>query len=39
MSKWKSIKYFAAWVNVVPNTKITGGKVISSKHAKKEELR
>lgn len=30
MSQWKSSKHFAAWLNVVPNTKITGGKIISS---------
>ena len=31
MSKWKSAKHFAAWLNLTPNTKITGGKVFSSK--------
>jgi transposase len=36
MSKWKSAKHFAAWLNLVPNTKITGGKVISSKLQKKK---
>ncbi len=36
MSKWKSCKHFAAWLNLVPNTKITGGKVISSKMQKKK---
>ena len=35
MSKWKSSKHFAAWLNVVPNTKITGGKIISSKMQKR----
>lgn len=35
MSKWKSAKHFAAWLNLTPNTKITGGKVISSKLMKK----
>lgn len=35
-SKWKSAKHLAAWLNVVPNTKITGGKVISSKLQKKK---
>lgn len=33
--KWRSLKSFTAWLNVVPNTKITGGKVISSKVMKK----
>ena len=36
MSKWKSSKHFVAWLNVVPNTKITGGKIISSKMQKKK---
>lgn len=34
--KWKSSKCFTAWLNVVPNTKITGGKIISSKMMKKK---
>jgi len=29
--KWNGLKCFTAWLNVVPNTKITGGKIISSK--------
>lgn len=36
MDKWKSKKQFTAWLNVVPNTKITGGKIISSKMQKKK---
>ena len=36
MSKWKSNKHFSAWLNVAPNTKITGGKIISSKMQKKK---
>lgn len=36
MEKWKSGKHFAAWMNLVPNTKITGGKIISSKMQKKK---
>jgi transposase len=35
-SKWKGSKCFTAWLNVVPNTKITGGKIISSKKMKKK---
>jgi len=35
MRKWKSSKHFAAWLNLTPNTKITGGKIISSKMLKK----
>lgn len=36
MSKWKNNKHFSAWLNVAPNTKITGGKIISSKMQKKK---
>lgn len=36
MSKWKSEKHFSAWLNLTPNTKITGGKIISSKMMKKD---
>lgn len=36
MSKWKSNKHFSAWVNLAPNTKVTGGKIISSKMQKKK---
>ncbi len=36
MDKWKSAKHFSAWLNLVPNTKITGGKIISSKVMKKK---
>jgi transposase len=31
MTRWQSPKHFAAWLNLAPNTKITGGKVISSR--------
>jgi transposase len=31
MTLWKSAKQFAAWLNLAPNTKISGGKVLSSK--------
>ena len=30
MSRWKTVKHFAAWLGLCPNTKITGGKVIGS---------
>ena len=36
IGKWESKKHFAAWLNVAPNTKITGGKIISSKMQKKK---
>lgn len=37
-SKWKNPKTFCSWLNVCPNTKITGGKVISSKRQKKKNI-
>ena len=36
MNKWQNSKHYAAWLNVTPNTKITGGKIISSKMQKKK---
>lgn len=36
MTKWKSEKHFSAWMNLVPNTKITGGKIISSRMQKRK---
>jgi len=36
MSKWKSGKHMSAWLNLAPNTKVTGGKIISSKMQKKK---
>lgn len=38
MNKWQNSKHFSAWLNVAPNTKITGGKIISSKMQKKKNL-
>jgi transposase len=35
-TRWKSPKHFTAWLNLVPNTKITGGKIISSRMMKKK---
>lgn len=37
-TKWHSSKQFSAWLNLVPNTKITGGKIISSRMAKKKNI-
>ena len=37
MNKWASAKHFAAWLNLAPNTKITGGKIITSKMQKKKK--
>lgn len=36
MDNWSSAKHFAAWLNLSPNTKISGGRVISSKMEKKK---
>jgi transposase len=36
MSRWKNEKHFASWLGLAPNTKISGGKVISSKVPKKK---
>lgn len=36
VGKWPNEKHFAAWLNVAPNTKITGGKIISSKMQRKK---
>jgi len=31
MSRWKSAKHFASWLGLCPGTKVSGGKVLSSK--------
>lgn len=36
ISQWKSEKHFSAWLNLCPNTKISGGKIISSRIMKKK---
>ena len=36
MSKWKTEHHFTSWLGLTPNTKISGGKVISSKIRKKK---
>lgn len=36
MSKWKSAKHFSAWLNLTPNTKISGGKILSSRMTRKK---
>ncbi len=38
MSKWEDNKHITAWLNLAPNTKITGGKIISSKMQKKKNF-
>jgi transposase len=35
MSKWPSAKHFVSWLNLCPNNKISGGKMISSMLLKK----
>jgi transposase len=35
MSKWKNENYFTSWLGLTPNTKISGGKIISSRIMKK----
>ena len=36
LSKWEDAKHFISWLNLCPNNKITGGKVISSNLLKKK---
>lgn len=36
IKKWKTRRHFTSWLGLSPNTKITGGKVISSKIMKKK---
>ncbi|MGH7240011.1 MAG: IS110 family transposase, partial [Candidatus Saccharimonadales bacterium] len=36
MSKWPSAKHFVSRLNLCPNSKISGGKTISSRLAKKK---
>jgi transposase len=36
LSKWKNEHHFTSWLGLAPNTKISGGKVISSRIMKKK---
>lgn len=36
MTKWKNEHHFTSWLGLAPNTKISGGKVISSRIGKKK---
>ncbi|MFZ5977445.1 MAG: transposase [Bacteroidota bacterium] len=36
LSKWPSEKHFVSWLNLCPNNKISGGKLISSQMPKKK---
>jgi transposase len=35
MSKWKTKKHFASWLNLAPNNRISGGKLLKPKKSKK----
>lgn len=36
MSKWPTAKHFTAWLNLAPNNKVSGGKVLSSRRERKK---
>lgn len=36
MDKWRTDKHFVSWLGLAPNTKVSGGKIISSRIAKKQ---
>ena len=36
LNKWENEKHFTSWLNLCPNNKITGGKIVSSKLMKKK---
>jgi len=36
MSKWKTQKHFTAWLNLAPNNRVTGGKLLRPKKSKKK---
>jgi transposase len=36
MSKWPTPKHFTAWLNLAPNNKVSGGKVLSTRTAKRK---
>jgi transposase len=38
MSKWKNEHHFTSWLGLAPNTKISGGKMISSRIMKKKRF-
>jgi transposase len=38
MSRWRTVKHFASWLGLAPNTKKSGGKTLSS-HSKKTKNR
>jgi transposase len=36
MSKWKTEKHFSAWLNLAPNNRISGGRLLKPKKSKKK---
>jgi transposase len=36
LSRWPTVNHFVSWLNLCPNNKITGGKLVSSKVMKKQ---
>jgi transposase len=36
MHKWPTVKHFTSWLNLAPNNKISGGKILSSRIPKKK---
>ena len=36
LSKWPTEKHFVSWLNLCPNNKVSGGKIISSKLMKRK---
>ena len=36
VSKWATVKHFTSWLNLAPNNKVSGGKILSSKTQKKK---
>jgi len=36
VSKWPTVKHFTSWLNLAPNNKVSGGKILSSKTQKKK---
>lgn len=36
MTKWATSKHFTSWLNLAPNNKVSGGKILSSKTQKKK---
>ena len=37
MSRWHNYKHFTSWLGLAPNTKISGGKILSSKVPKRKQ--